>query len=97
MAEGAYKYNEYCGRMGELTSIFFADSEDVAEMLKGKVFLDEPLGKHSQITLDFTRGDGKNLKLLSDDPETVAMLKAMDISAGPDLVSLFQEKSDEEK
>jgi len=41
--------------MGELTGAFFATDEDLECALGCEIWLDEPLGKHSEITIELER------------------------------------------
>lgn len=40
-----------CGRMGELNGAFFATDEQLERVLGYEVYLDDVLGKHSEITV----------------------------------------------
>lgn len=44
-----------CGRMGDLTGAFIATEEEVERALGYEIYLDEPLGKHSEINVELER------------------------------------------
>lgn len=54
---GIYHFFWYCGRMGELTGVFVADSAEVAAAIGCTAMFGEALGKHSDIYGDIKEGD----------------------------------------
>jgi hypothetical protein len=52
-----------CGRMGELTGAFFATEEELAHALGYEIWLDEPLGKHSEIEVELERDQFEALEI----------------------------------
>lgn len=47
--KGIYEFYWDCGRSGELSGIFVADSLDVGRAIGSNIYLGEVLGKHSDI------------------------------------------------
>ena len=45
--KGLYEFYWECGRQGDLTGVFIADSESVAALLDKEIYFGEVLGKHS--------------------------------------------------
>lgn len=79
MAEGFYKFEFDCGRMGELTGTFFADSFDVESVIGKEVYFGEVLGKHSEVYGTIDEG---GITLITDDTEIIKVLKDGKASVG---------------
>jgi len=79
MAEGFYKFEFDCGRMGELTGTFFADNSDVSKIIGKDVYFGEVLGKHSEVYGTIDEGE---ITLITDDPKIVKILKDSKASVG---------------
>lgn len=67
--KGIYSFKWDCGRMGDLTGMFVADSADVKNIIGKRVYFGDVLGKHSDVegtvkSVDFT--------LETDDQEFIA-------------------------
>ena len=58
-----WTWNIDCGRMGELTGAFFATNEELERALGYEIWLDEPLGKHSEITVELERDQFEALEI----------------------------------
>lgn len=49
-----WKYYVDFGRMGQIASTFFATEEEIEYLKTKTIYLDDVLGKHSEVILDFT-------------------------------------------
>jgi hypothetical protein len=65
---GIYHFFWDCGRMGELTGMFVADSSEVAAAVGRTASFDDVLGKHSEIYEDIKTGD---IRLCTEDQEFI--------------------------
>ena len=88
--KGIYKFYVDCGRMGDLSGVFVADSEIVEKAIaKGKsVYFHDVLGKHSEIEVDLSES---NITLASDDPSVVAIVSELDLCNGINPFDYFDE------
>ena len=77
--KGVYKFSLDCGRMGEIESIFVADSKDVKNAIGNQAYFGEVLGKHSEIegTLEESQ-----FKLLTTDKEFVQIFDSIEAKTG---------------
>lgn len=55
--KGLYSFNWDCGRMGEVSGTFIADSADVAKVQGKYIYFGEILGKHSEVYGNIDDGD----------------------------------------
>jgi hypothetical protein len=62
------KLQEYCGRMGSVSSIFVCTKEELESLYGREVYFGEILGKHSEIIVKLTKN---NLTVLSDEQDFV--------------------------
>lgn len=86
--KGIYRFQYHCGRMGDLSGIFTAESEDVEKINGQTVIFGEVLGKHSEIDADIdTEG---NLKLISDAPADVEMFERLALATGYDPFAFWE-------
>lgn len=67
--KGIYEFFWDCGRMGEVSSTFIADSEDVAKAIGNHIYFGEILGKHSEVYGDLDEGD---IELKTQDQDFIA-------------------------
>ena len=58
-----YRFFWDCGRMGQIESLFFATEEQIIELLGKEVYLDDVLGKHSEIFGTVEREDLEEIVL----------------------------------
>ncbi|PWA10945.1 hypothetical protein [Flavobacterium laiguense] len=81
MKQAIYKLSLCCGRMGDLEGVFLATKPQVAKLISSKieVYFGEVLGKHSEI---FGAIEKKDLKLLTDDPIAVEIVKKYKLTNG---------------
>ena len=49
-----WKYYLDFGRNGQIASTFFATEEEIEQLKTKTIYMDDVLGKHSEVTLDFT-------------------------------------------
>jgi len=80
--KGIYRFEHNCGRMGKLSGIFTAESEDVEKINGQTVIFGDVLGKHSEIYTDIDTDE--NLKLISDTPADVEMFERLELATGHD-------------
>jgi len=100
--DGVYKFYIDCGRMGDLSGLFVANSEDVEKAIakEKEVYFHDVLGKHSEISVTLSES---NLTLVSSDPSVVHVVCEHDLSNGInpfdyfDMDELDEEESDEEE
>lgn len=78
--KGIYRFQYECGRMGTLSGVFVADSDDVGKIDGECVYFGEVLGKHSDIEADIRSND--NLKLLSADGLAVEVFETLNLETG---------------
>jgi hypothetical protein len=66
-----YKFFVDCGRMGEISGLFISDEDDVKAAIGKELWIQEPLGKHSDV-------DGKlepnEITEITDDQHTIDTL-----------------------
>lgn len=72
MSKGLYEFFEDCGKMGEISGLFIADSEDVVKAFGRTIYMGDVLGKHSEIDIDLS---AENVKLLSNDIDKIEWLQ----------------------
>lgn len=58
-----WKYSEDFGRMGSLSSVFFATDEQITELRKHSIYLSDVLGKHSEVNVEFTDENFQEIKI----------------------------------
>jgi hypothetical protein len=89
-----YKYEQYFGRMGSLSSVFVASDEDIERLKKRcRVYLGEVLGKHSEVT---ATADDKTIKVLTDDKAVVSFfVEHLGGRAGTDLLGHMRDQEED--
>lgn len=70
--KGIYSFFWDCGRMGELSGTFIADSEDVAKIQGKHIYFGEVLGKHSEVYGNIDPGD---IELKTDNQTFISMFE----------------------
>lgn len=55
--KGIYEFYWDCGRMGDVSGTFIADSEDVKKAIGKHIYFGEILGKHSEVYGNLDEGD----------------------------------------
>ncbi len=68
MKNGIYEFSEEFGRQGTLESLIIMTDEDAKWIIGKRVYLDDCLGKHSEVDIVFEAGD---YKLITDDEEFI--------------------------
>lgn len=63
-----YRYSEDFGRMGTLSGVFLADADDLGWFMGAEVWVDEALGKHSEVQVHFNMN---TIELLDVSDQTV--------------------------
>lgn len=58
-----YRYQQDYGRMGALDGVFIADENDVKWFMGAEVWVDDVLGKHSEVTVAFNLNTIKPLEV----------------------------------
>lgn len=89
MAEGLYKFEFDCGRQGYLSGAFIAEADEIASLVGQDVYFGEVLGKHSEIYGVIEEGD---IMLVTDDPQVVATLKAVNFGSGHNPLQYLEEE-----
>lgn len=79
MSKGIYRFLWDCGRMGEVKSIFVADSKDVEDAIGKNIYFGEILGKHSDVNGILEAGE---IKLVTEDEHTVKMFEDFNLECG---------------
>lgn len=74
-----YRFHWDCGRMGEVGGTFCATPVQVADIYGKEIYLGEVLGKHSEVHGTIDEAD---IKLITDDPEVVAMFNKHGLAQG---------------
>jgi hypothetical protein len=72
--KGLYSFFWDCGRMGEVSGTFIADSEEVAKAIGKSVYFGEILGKHSEVFGTLDEGD---IELKTDNQEFITMFESI--------------------
>lgn len=70
--KGIYEFYWDCGRQGNLSSTFIADSAEVEFMLGKEVYFGEVLGKHSEI---YGTIDPQDITLKTDNQDFIRMFE----------------------
>lgn len=78
--KGIYRFEQSCGRMGDLSGIFIADVGETDKINGQTVCFGEVLGKHSEIEVTIVVGE--NMKLVSFDPSEVEMFERLELATG---------------
>lgn len=92
MTLGVYKFEWDCGRMGELSGIFVADSEDVKNAIGKRVYFGEVLGKHSDIYGTIEEGE---IFLLTEDPEAIKIFEQYAFATGYNPLARIRDTDEE--
>lgn len=76
-----YKLNFDCGRMGELTGVFVADTEKVRVLVDQQieVYFGEVLGNHSEI---YGPVSDKEIVMVSDSKDAVDLVESLKLQTG---------------
>ena len=74
-----YKMVLDCGRQGVVSGIFAADSDDFRVILGKKFYMDDVLGKHSEICGVFDEGD---FQVVTDDKGAVDIFDTYQLACG---------------
>ena len=69
MSKKLWKFDLYCGRMGSLEGVFVATEEEVTAAYGKRCKFGEVLGKHSDVSCDFS---ADQVKALTDDADFIA-------------------------
>jgi len=77
--KGIYRFKCDCGRMGELSGIFVADSDDVKTLIGTYVYFGEVLGKHSEVEGEIEEDE---IELVTDNESCVEMFEFFNLSTG---------------
>ena len=72
MAEKLYYYKVDRGRSGVVEGLFVASPEELDKIVKHTIHFGEVLGKHSEVSVDFTLDD---FQVVSHDPVLVNKLR----------------------
>ena len=67
-----YEFQLDCGRMGELSGLFIAETFDIKNLIGETIYFGEVLGKHSEIICD--EFDEVNVIVKSEDQELITKL-----------------------
>lgn len=94
MTLGVYKFEWDCGRMGEISGIFVADSEDVKKAIGRHVYFGEVLGKHSEIYGDLEENE---ISLLTDDEIAVKIFEQYGFATGYNPILRIEERDSEDE
>jgi len=63
-----YKFDWDCGRMGDLSGLFIADSAEIEKLIGKEIYFGEVLGKHSEVSGTLDKDD---LTVQTDDQEFI--------------------------
>lgn len=77
--KGIYRFKCDCGRMGELSGIFVADSADVEKLIGSHVYFGEVLGKNSEVEGEIEEDE---IELVTDNESCVEMFEFFNLSTG---------------
>lgn len=69
-----YRYNQDFGRMGDLSGVFIADEKDLAWFMGAEIWVDDILGKHSEIKVSF---NFSTIHVIDVSEQTVAELHSV--------------------
>ena len=83
-----------CGRMGELNGAFFATDQELERVLGYEVYLDDVLGKHSEITVELERDQFTALEI-SEQSVAVITEKLGTTLSGINPISCAEEHNEE--
>ena len=85
---GVYRFYWDCGRQGDLSGVFVANSEDIDKAIGKRIDFGEALGKFSNIYGDLTEED---IELLSDNPEVIQVVQDHGLTNGWNPLEYIQE------
>lgn len=85
-----WKWELDCGRMGTLGGAFFATDEQLERVLGCEVYLDDVLGKHSEICFTLERDLFTELQLSAESTKTL-IDKLGTVLMGEDLILHVEE------
>lgn len=89
---GIYRFHWDCGRQGEVTGLFIATAEDVAEAIGKQVYFGEILGKHSEI---YGKLEADEITLISENPSDVEVFERLRLASGYNPLHYLPEPEDE--
>ena len=90
--KGIYRFKCDCGRMGELSGIFVADSEDIKRLIGSYAYFGEVLGKHSEVCGKIEKNE---IELIADDAKCVEMFEFFNLETGYNPFSYLAEEGNE--
>lgn len=92
MAIKVYAYHQDFGRIGSLSGLFTADEEDVETAMGQEVYLDEVLGKHSEVEGSI---DDSTVVLASEDPTVITFVSdALGGGIGVNIIQCWKDKEE---
>jgi len=71
-----YLWNFYidCGRSGSIEGLFVATEEEVENLIGKRIYIDEPLGKHSEVSGTIEKHEITKLELDSETVDKVSRI-----------------------
>lgn len=93
--KGIYEFFWDCGRMGELSGTFIADSKDITKIQGKHIYFGEVLGKHSEVFGNIDEGD---IELKTDDQNFIRTFEEImgeDWSTGYNPLDYYDADEDE--
>lgn len=81
---GLYKMYLDCDRQGELTAIFIERKDFVDYLLKTniEIYFGEALGKHSDVTCNFTEEPENTIQFITDKPDVISIVQEYGLENG---------------
>lgn len=81
---GLYKMYLDCDRQGELTGIFIERKDFVDYLLKNniEIYFGEALGKHSEVTCNFTEEPENTIQFITDRPDVISIVQEYGLENG---------------
>lgn len=71
-----YKFSIYCGRQGDLKSMFTATENEVKSLIGKNFYFSEPFGKFSEVSGDF---EGAYFSRIECDESAVSVVESLGI------------------
>lgn len=74
MTKGIYEFNADFGRMGDISGMFVANSEEVQSIIGKEIYFGECLGKHSDVYCTINESQ---IRLLTDDQDFITKFETI--------------------
>lgn len=93
MPKRLYKFHWDCGRMGDVSSVFIAESKDLESAIGKTVYFGEILGKHSEV---YGTLDDEDIEVITEDKEVIYIVDRYGLENGYNPLDYIREQEEQE-